>query len=106
MNMEDIDNDKLTPADIPPFHADWGCIEKFALKYSGYERQGSLKACGDIANARLNNTLTELRTCLFFEQRRSRHTWDYSSFPDKEFMLYIWDIIERIRAKVVAGDFL
>lgn len=101
--MEDIDNDKLTPADIPPPHADWECIEKFALKFSGYERQGSFEACADIANARLNSTLTELRTCLFFEQRRFRH---FEWAPRNEEIAYIWDVIERIRAKVVAGDFL
>jgi len=101
-NVEDIDNDKLTPADIPLLHAEWECISKFALTFNGYERHGSLEACADIANAQCNSTLTELRTCLFFDQRRWHH---FGENPNNETMLYIRDIVERIRTKVVAREF-
>ena len=99
--MKEIDNDRLTSADIPPPHAEWECISEFALTFGGYERHGSFEACANIANAKRNQTLTELRTCLFFEQRRWHH---FGETPNSEAMLYIWDIVERIRAKVESRD--
>jgi hypothetical protein len=43
------------------------------------------------------DTFAELRTCLFFEQRRWRHIGEV---PDAEAMAYIRDLVRQIRAKV------
>ena len=46
-----------------------------------------------------DETLTDLRTCLFFEQRCWRHAgWD----PDEETMQYIRGIVEKIRYKIAS----
>ena len=91
----------LTLGDIPSPDADWSTISEFALTFNAYEALGSLEACAEIANARKAATLTDLRTCLFFEQRRWRH---FGEKPDASSMEYIRGILERIRAKIGAGD--
>lgn len=53
--------------------------------------------CGEIANSRRHSTLTDLRTCLFFEQRRWRH---HGEAPDAEGMAYIRDLMEQIHERV------
>ncbi len=90
-------NDGLTLANIPSPKAQWRAITKFALSFDGYEYWGSSEKCAKIANLRRNRTLAELRTCLFFEQRRWRH---FGEKPDKEAMKYIRGLIEKIRMKV------
>ena len=72
----------------------------FALSFDGYSIHGT-ELCGLIANERRNKTLTELRTCLFFEQRRYRH---FAQDPNKHEMVYMRKILRSIRAKVAAGD--
>src|SRR5262245_42902326 len=98
--MREIADGDLTPADIPPADADWGAITEFALTYNGYKAWGSFDACAVIANAQRHGTLAELRTCLFFEQRRWHHFGDE---PDDEAMLYIRSVVEQIRGWVAAG---
>lgn len=105
-----IPNAELKESDVPPPDADWGWIGHFALTFNGYEYWGSFEACGTMANqwreawqkARLlPSTLTELRTCLFFEQRR----WHHAGYdPDAEAMTYIRALLEAIRAKICAGE--
>jgi hypothetical protein len=90
-------NDGLTAANIPSSKAHWRTITEFALSFDGYEYWGSFEKCAKIANSRRNRTLTELRTCLFFEQRRWHH---FGESPDKEAMKYIRGLIEKIRTKV------
>ncbi len=58
----------LTLEDIPLPSMPWREMSSFALSFDGYEHWGSVDKCADIANARPPVTLTELRTCLFFEQ--------------------------------------
>jgi len=96
-----IANNKLTLADIPSIDADWDVIEKFALTFDGYNASGSFEECADIANAGRHGSLRELRTCLFFEQRRWRH---FGESPDEQAMEYIRGVVEKIRRKVEAGD--
>jgi len=93
----------LTQSDIPPVDADWYTIQEFALTFDGYEVWGSFGKCADIANARRHGSLTELRTCLFFEQRRWR---PFAEDPDEKAVDYVRDVVEQIRARVVAGDIL
>ena len=57
--------------------------------------------CAEIANARRHNSLTDLRTCLFFEQRRWRH---FGEDPEGEDMAYIREVVEKIRGRVAVRD--
>lgn len=100
----------LTEGDIPSANAEWHEIGRFALSFNGYEQWGSFERCAEIANRWLDaygaqgslpNSLTELRTSLFFEQRRWRH---YGFDPDEEAMDYIHALVEVIREKVRAGE--
>jgi hypothetical protein len=99
----------LSPQDVPALDADWNSIASFALTFDGYDYWGSFKACGEVANAAavafiehraLPDSLTELRTCLFFEQRRAQHV----GVPDSETMEYLRALVEAIREKVVADE--
>ncbi len=99
--MHEIANGELTPADVPRSDADWSAIGKFALTFNGYEACGTFEMCAEIANAGRHGSLTNLRTCLFFEQRRWRH---FGEDPDEETMKYIRDVVEQIRDRVSAGN--
>ena len=96
----------LAEESIPGPGAPWGPdIAEFALTFDGYEALGD--RTGDLANATkykwtetraLPDDLVELRSCLFFEQRRYRHFgWD----PEEDAMAYIRALIEAIRTRVV-----
>jgi len=78
----DIPNRKLELSMIPCSRSEWGVICRFALTYDGYDHRRGFDACADVANparARyktdrtLPESLTDLRTCLFFEQRKCHH---------------------------------
>ncbi len=99
--IEEIANEDLTLEDIPLPSTPWREISSFALSFDGYEHWGSFEKCADIANSRAADTLTELRTCLFFEQRRHHH---FGYPPDDETMAYIRTLIEAIRDKVQSGE--
>jgi hypothetical protein len=86
---------------MPVPQADWEAIQPFALTFDGYTYWGSFERCEEIAETRQQVTLTDLRTCLFFEQRRWRH---YGYAPDEEAMEYIHDLVEQIRARVAAAN--
>jgi len=95
--IKNIDDAALTAADIPSPNADLDTVWRFALTFDGYGIWGSFEKCAQIANARLNGSLIELRTCLFFEQRRWRHL---EKDPDRKTTVYIRRLIEQIRARV------
>jgi hypothetical protein len=106
----EIENAELSPQDIPAPDADWNSIVSFALTFDGYDHWGSVSACGEVANAAaiafterraLPDSLTELRTCLFFEQRRAQHI---GGVPDGGTMEYLYALVEAIREKVLADE--
>jgi hypothetical protein len=97
--MREIADADLKVADIPSANADWRAISEFALSFDGYTACGSFEACAEIANSRRVESLADLRTCLFFEQRRWRH---FGEAPDDESMAYIRGIVEQIRERVAA----
>jgi len=77
--FDQIPNQGLTEQDLPPPDAEWWQIWEFALTFDGYDHWGSFDEAADIGNRGaaayaeyqdLPESLTELRTCLFFEQRR------------------------------------
>jgi hypothetical protein len=100
--MSGIANRDLVVSRIPKQDADWSTIAEFALTFNGYEHHGSFERCAEIAGARRVNTLTELRTCLFFEQRSWRNAGEE---PGEVAMIYIRSLVEKISAKVVGGEF-
>ncbi len=98
--MNDMANHELSLADIPSPEGEWRRIGEFALTFNGYEVYGSFDKCAAVVNARRDGSLAELRTCLFSE-RRWRH---FGEEPDDEAMAYIRAVVEKIRAKVAAGE--
>jgi hypothetical protein len=95
--MTEISDADLRLIDIPSSDAEWGEIGAFALTFNGYEYWGSFEKCAEIANAKRHDSLTDLRTCLFFEQRRWRH---YGFEPDDAAMQEIRLLLEQIRGLV------
>lgn len=85
-----IPNERLRADKLPSPAAEWAEIDRFALTFDGYKHWGSFEQCAEIANAKRHDTLTDLRTCLFFEQRRWRH---FGSAPDEEDMTYIHSVL-------------
>ena len=109
MTFDQISNRDLTEQDLPPPEAQRWQIWEFALTFDGYDHWGSFDRCAEIGNRSaasyaqqqaLPESLTELRTCLFFEQRRWHH---FGDDPDDDSMRYIWALIESIRSKVDGG---
>ncbi len=70
--VQQILNRRLKIEHIPLRRARWENVAQFALTFDGYKRWGGFGKCAAVANARRSSTLDELRTCLFFEQRRWR----------------------------------
>ena len=99
--VREIANQEVTLTDVPGPNVDWDTIAEFALTFDGYKAWGSFEKCAEIANAQRQETLTQVRTCLFFEQRRWRH---FGEEPDKDAMEYIRGVVEKIRSRVAAAD--
>ena len=108
--FEEIPNANLKEDDIPAADAGYHQITSFALTFDGYEAWGSFRRCAEIANhwadvyarrQELPNSLKELRTCLFFEQRRYR---DSRYGPSDQAIDYIHALVGKIRHKVRAGE--
>jgi len=102
-------NANLANTTIPAGDAGWVEIWQFALTFDGYTLWGDSDLCGTLANrwskayerdAALPSTLAELRTCLFFEQRRWHH---FDRDPHAAARGYIDALLEAIRIKVAAG---
>jgi hypothetical protein len=60
---------------------------------------GGFELCADLANAGTPTTLTELRCCLFCEQRRERWNGGFTTN-----VLLIRDLLRAIRQKVANGE--
>ena len=104
-----IANPDLNARDLPPPEAEWWQITPFAMTCDRYDHWGSFDQCAEIGNhwaavyteeQSLPESLTELRTGLFFEQRRWHH---FGEAPDRESMVYIRTLLEAIRRHVLAG---
>ena len=108
--MNNIPNSQLIESDIPNQRASWKKIEPFALTFNGYKHWGSFKKCREVASEgvklyrekkQLNQSLTDLRTCLFFESRRWKH---YEKNHSKKGMEYVHILVEAIRVRVLAKE--
>jgi hypothetical protein len=100
--VETIPNDALTLDHLPRPDADWAEIWRLANTFNGYKHWGSFERCAEVANQQLGSTLTELRTCLFFECRRWHHFGDE---PDEDDSPYIRGLVEKIREMLAARRF-
>ena len=96
--------------DIPSSGASWRKILPFALTFNGYEHWGTFEKCREIAKQGislyrskqgLSQSLTDLRTCLFFEARRWHH---FEKKPTESGMEYIYALLEAIRLRVLARE--
>jgi hypothetical protein len=107
--FREIPNGELTLDRIPAPGADYfDVISEFALTFNGYGYYPD--TCGEIANDAIErygdcgvvpDSLSELRACLFYEQRRWRH---FGEDLDAEALEYIHALVEAIRTEVAAGD--
>jgi len=97
---QELANTELSPADIPSYKEPWSRIEPFALTFDGFKYWGSVEKCAEVA-AKAPGTLTELRTCLFFEARRWGHL---KKSPDAAAMKRIGALLYAIAQKVRAGE--
>ena len=104
--MNIIPNSLLIEKDIPSRRAAWNKIIPFAHTFNGYEHWGSVKKCREVAkqgivlhksNQDMEQSLTDLRTCLFFEARRYKHL---EKNPTKAGLLYVHALVEGIRVRV------
>ncbi len=103
-----IPDDSLLFRDVRAPEADWSAIGDFALIFNAYQHWDSFERCAEIGNkakhayetsGTVPGFLTELRTCLFFEQLRWMH---FGEEPDVEAFPYIRALVSAIRA-LVAG---
>ena len=96
----ELANTEITPADVPAVAETWTRIEPFALTFDGFRYWGSVEKCAEVAG-RTPTTLTDLRTCLFFEARRWKNL---GREPDGESMKRIRALILVIQQKIKTGD--
>ena len=96
----ELANSELSPGDIPSFREPWVRIEPFALTFDGFRYWGSIEKCAQVA-AKPPSTLTDLRTCLFYEARRWKHA---GKSPDEISMKRIGALLFAISQKVRSGD--
>ena len=96
----ELANTELTPADVPAVGELWERIEPFALTFDGFRYWGSVEKCAEVAG-QTPGTLTDLRTCLFFEARRWKNL---GCEPDSASMIRIRALISVIQQKIKAGD--
>ena len=108
--MNKIPNSQLIENDIPSNRARWGKVLPFALTFNGYEQWGTFEKCRAVAKRgvdlfrsqqQLSQSLTDLRTCLFFEARRLHH---FEKKPSKIRMEYIHALLDAIRVRVLARE--
>ena len=111
--MTDESGPQMIP--VPDVDANLEDIFEFALTYKGYELNGDedtgFQNCADIANSakrdwyatkNLPTSLHDLRSCLFFEQRRNRHSGG-TLFGSDDFN-YLVGLVSRIRE--ISGGFV
>jgi hypothetical protein len=103
---DEVPNERLAASAVPPATASWQTIVGFAHTMDGYKAIG-LKECAQLANRVKSEfsidaasietlSLTELRFCLFFEQRRFNH---FGHAPQGADRIFINALLDAIRKK-------
>lgn len=88
---------ELVLAAIPGHDAIEDEITTFALSFDGYEYWGSMAACFAVAERRGHNTIAELRSRVFIEQRRGHWT-------DVDTSRNMRRLTAMIRTKAIEGE--
>ena len=85
----------------------WQGVDLFALTFNPYERVGSFDKVAGIANraqkrfvenGSVPKTVDQIRTCLFFEQRRWRN-FDADPYLDPDAKAYLLALLGALRDK-------
>jgi hypothetical protein len=103
--FDEVPNEDLRAADVPTVDASWPEIFEFGLTFDAYRALGGNGPCGDLANRTEQAfvqtgavprqlDLTQLRSCLFFEQRRWHH---FGETPHEEARKYFGALLDAIR---------
>jgi hypothetical protein len=103
-----ISNADLDLSDLPRASADQEMLDRFAQSFNGYEIWGNarVRRMANVWNEAwrgtggLPETLTEVRGCLFFEQRRHNHM--SPDYAEGQFE-YEAALLERLRSLLEAG---
>ena len=103
--LNEINNSDLRINQIPEITSEYGSIADFALTFDGYKWSDQVGAFAnktvgmyyaDESSLKLLS-LTELRACLFFEQRRYRHMDEEPENGDREYInALLAEIINRV----------
>ncbi len=93
-HLAPIWNGSLAPIHVPAPTAPWLDVARFALTFDGYQFWGSTHDCFAVAKLRSCETLSDFRTCLFFEQRRIRFD---GREPTQSEWPYIRWLVDQIR---------
>ena len=102
---DEIHYTDLRLGQIPSLDSDYSTIARFALTFDGYSRIKDIALFANKIVAEFHNdhsvmaklTLTELRVCLFYEQRRYHH---FGEDPDGEDRDYINALLLEITKRV------
>jgi hypothetical protein len=106
--IDEIHNTDLRLEQIPSATSVFSIIWEFALTFDGYDR---IKDIGVFANKIASEfevdqatvkklSLTELRACLFYEQRRNRHSQPMEDEPEGLEREYISSLLTEITKRV------
>ncbi|HET6870892.1 MAG TPA: hypothetical protein VFH80_33590 [Solirubrobacteraceae bacterium] len=116
--MEFVDNKALSPRDVPSAASGQDtAMFKFAATFDGYRVWGGFESCALVANSidadwrrdhALPDSLTLLRTALYFESRRERFV-DFGGFGDnregwEKHRRYMRVLLDAIRRRVEEGE--
>lgn len=102
---DEIHNTDLRLDQIPPIDSDYSTIAGFALTFDGYNRIKDIAMFANKISTKFHEdhaivaklTLTELRACLFYEQRRHRHFGEDPEGGDRD---YINKLVVEITKRV------
>src|SRR5579863_7070052 len=107
---DEIPNERLTASAVPAVTASWHTIVGFAQTIDGYKAIGH-EECAQLGNRVKSEfstnaasiealSLTELRFCLFFEQRRFNH---YGHAPEGADRIFVNALLDAIRKKLLSS---
>ena len=106
---DEIHNIDLKTDQIPAADAGYDQISRFALSFNGYDRIKDIALFANKTAAGFNAepsvvsklTLSELRACLFYEQRRHHHFGEVPVGADRDYInILIREITNRVENRM------